>query len=281
MTPVLTTITVCWKRPAMLEKWLACVRAATLPQVRHLIYFVNETPPATLLKNPGNIDACVSFQPPDTSISHYHNTGIEFAKSEWVMKLDIDTMPNVRFFSELLGFLPNLAPREWVNVGMLYLSRVASLGYFAPHRLPLTEAVYADVLANRNTVCQSAYRLPAGTNFVCRKSDYLAAGGCDPRYRGYGWEDYHQIYNLEHHFLGRDPLPGPVTSANVTSRCRDEISRLKAVELWKHNEWLCLLHHWHPVDQNTVYRNQENMNRNRQLLLDMILETKREFETHH
>lgn len=92
-------------------------------------------------------------------------------------------------------------------------------------------------------------------------------GGCLPAFRGWGWEDYQQIYMLEKHWLGRDPFEGQsVHINNVTRLCRDQISRPKAAELFQRNPYLALMHHHHEPAE----RNQRAMDRNKVLLYDYI-----------
>jgi Glycosyltransferase like family 2 len=276
MKPILTTITPVWNRADMLLVWLQNLLKRHHPQVQHILLFVEpRATPVWCSETPEHIKVVHIDEAPGKSIIHYHELGMQMAETEWVMKLDIDTLPNIRFFSELLPILETAAPREWFNVGMLYVNKLASLGYFNRDRLPVSESVYRDAMEHRNTISHSAWRLPAGTNFVCRTSDYLDAVNSNPGFKGYGWEDYFQIYQLEREWLQADPLPGHIDFNNVTQRCRDQISRIKAVELWKRNEWLCLLHHWHDTRPlNSDYRNPVQMDRNKRLLFDMIEETK-------
>jgi len=281
MAPILTTITPYWGRPEMLKTWLLALKGATHPQVRHLLILVSPSEDLLLPELPPNLSIEFCRGTPSHSICHYHNLGIELANTPWVMKMDVDTIPNVRFFPELLSVLETARSREWFNVGMIYLNRLASLGYFAPHRLPVSAAVYVDVMKSLPVISASPYRMPAGSNFVCRRRDYIEAMGGDPDHAlrgffGYGWEDYLQLYLLERHFLQRDPLPGWLDEKNVTQRCRDILSRAKAKDTWLRNPWLCLLHHWHPVARNTEYRDPAKMDANRRFLLSEILKFRKQ-----
>lgn len=157
------------------------------------------------------------------------------------MKLDVDCLPNLWFFTELLKVLETAGHKEWFNCGMINVNQHASEKFLSQ---PLTNDAYIEVMAHRRMYC-AGHPNPHSTNFVCRRSDYLDLGGCDERFRGWGWEDYQQIYALEKHQQGRNPLPGKLDISNVARRCRDEISRRKALELFERSPWLCLLHHYH------------------------------------
>jgi hypothetical protein len=264
---MLTTITPYWGRPEMLKGWVDALQLASVPEVRHIIFFIGEDPPEWFNACKAPVLAVQCAEQPGKSIGHYHNEGAELAKTEWIMKLDIDTVPNVRYFRHLLPILQNAKEREWFNGGMIYLSRSASNRLM----IPVTESTYSSIMAVPRAYTASNGHEPAGSNFICRRSEYLKLGGCLETFRGYGWEDYQQLYMLERHQLGRDPLVGHVTIDNVTSRCRDEISRPKAKELHGRDRWLVLLHRFHQPAGN---KTQDQMARNRAVLFDYV-ETQR------
>jgi len=182
------------------------------------------------------------------------------------MKLDVDALPNVRYFRELLPILRGAREREWFNGGMVYATQGFSQSHLKEEQMPLTESTYTHLMNLRHLHCTCS-KGPEATNFICRREDYLALGGGDSRFRGWGWEDYQQIYMLERYWRQSDPLPGEVTLANITHRCRLEISQPKARELWQRNPWLVLLHRHHPK-VNGTYRSFERQNR--EILLDYI-----------
>lgn len=248
--------------------WVKAVQAAAHPHVNHLLFFVGERAPRELRENVSFIWIVEVPERDGLSIGHWHNVGAKMATSEWIMKLDIDTLPNPRYFKELLPVLERAGPSEWFNGGMLYLNRKCSQ---LLETKELTERSYEEFVANPGFYSSSSYLRPAGTNFICRRQSYLDLGGCDERFRGYGWEDYQQIFMLESCERGflSPPLPGGINISNVTQRCRDEISRPKALELFQVSRWLCLLHRWHSKSVAGVYRSY--MNANRQILLEHVL----------
>ena len=262
---VLTTITPYWKRPDILKLWVQHLKRATLQELFHLVYFVGELPPTWWNEETRgmNIKALVRMESPGQSIGCYHNIGAEQAVTEWMMKLDVDAFPHENYFKELLPVLRTAGEREWFNGGMFYLNYWSSLNLIGKG---LTLEAYKQVMNSRRAFSDHSYTLPEATNFICRRQQYLALGGCDIRFKGYGWEDYQQIYMLERHQRGADPLPGEINFENVAMRCREEISRPKARELWKHSFWLSLLHHHHTRSPKFS----DEMHRNRLVLLDYI-----------
>lgn len=275
MTSLLTTITPVWRRSEMLRGWLKSIKGASIPEVRHFVYFVGEYPPDWWLPEVGEYPVTTLYrsEKPGLSIGHYHNLGARNASGEWIMKMDVDTIPHMNFFNSLLPVIATAKPREWFNVGMLYINQVATDVFLRDSYLPISESIYDVICKARQRVC-AGYILPQATNFVCRKEDYLSFGGCSGEFKGWGWEDYQQIYDLEWHQQGQDPLPGVVDSIYVTRRCRDEISRPKALELWYRNKNLCLLHRHHASDKNSFYRAQSKQNKD--VLLRHILNRKGE-----
>ena len=262
---ILTTITPYWGRPDMLRLWVDNLKMNSHVEVQHLVYFVGESLPIwwDSVAAP-NVVAILSVAHKlhNHCIGYYHNLGALAADTEWIMKLDLDAFPNPKYFESLLPLLLDARPREWFNGGMFYLSKEHSPGML---KHGLSRSTYQIVMENRRFYSASPYLLPAATNFVCRRKDYLELGGCSDLFKDYGWEDYQQIYMLEKHWLGSDPLPGPLNLENVTLRCR-ELSRRKAKELWLRSPWLCLLHHWHPSDKGI------HMRWNRKVLYDYVQE---------
>lgn len=278
MNALLTTITPVWNRDSALKVLLRCLSAASIPEVTHLIYYLgstcdlSRTIPEWTKEYYGNARVLLVARPeaPGASIAHYHNLGAKQASSEWIMKLDVDCIVNPRYFRELIPILRQARLHEWFNGGMIMISRQFSETELCLERMPLTETAYTRIVLNARTYSAGSYAQPEATNFICKRLEYLQLGGADGRFRQYGWEDYQQIYMLERHFRNRCPLPGVVDMNNVTQRCRDEISRPKAAELYRRNRWLCLFHRWHPNSPSVDYKSTETFQANRQVLLDYI-----------
>ena len=251
----------------MLTAWQIAVSSASTPNTRHLLLFAGETPSFAYASGQMRVGIqVVTCPPPDgKSIGWYHNYGAEIADTEWIMKLDVDCLPHQNYFKNLLPLLAEAKEREWFNGGMLYTEKDFAESRLGISDLPITEATYHAIMRGR-----SRRAVIGGSNFICRKADYLATGGCDVRFSGYGWEDYYQLYLLEHNLLRRDPLQGTLTMENVTIRCREELSRQKAVDLLMRDPSLCLLHKWHPPGPREGYRHPAIMQNNRTILFETI-----------
>lgn len=270
MIPILTTITPYWGRPEQLKHWLWAIAGATTPRVRHLVYMVGEAslPLQVDFPNiPTNVEIINAGPQMGHSIGYYHNMGADRAETDWIMKLDIDALPNVRYFSELVPILELSIGREWFNGGMFYLNQVMSAALFGKG-MPLTENSYLSIMRNRHHWSANLYFDPASTNFICCRRTYLKLGGCSNLFKGWGWEDYQQTFMLEKYQQGDNPLKGELTLDNVTHRCKVEITRRKATELWEKNPWLCLIHRFHPPSTDKAYRSHSQ--NNRQVLFDYI-----------
>jgi hypothetical protein len=263
----------------MLRVWFAAVAGATLGDLKHIVFFVGEPVPDWVQKQYGLdprfvLVPCPGDEPGLLSIGHYHNLGAKLASTEWIMKMDIDTLPNVRYFSELIRLLKQAGDKEWFNGGMVYVCQASSERFLTEANMPLLEETYQLIMHNLRAHCGHLNTGPAATNFICRREQYLSLGGCDDRFRGYGWEDYQQLYMLETAYRGRDALPGMVHGANVTKRCCAEISRIAARALAARDPWLVLLHRYHTGPVEGVYRSPAGMEANKRILLDYILQRK-------
>lgn len=257
----------------MLETWLAAIEGARHPLVKHCIAFVGEDPPEdmTTRLTAANIRATVHRDAPGRrSIAHYHNLMIRSAETEWVMKLDVDCMTHQGFFKALCGVLARAEEGDWFNCGMLYVNQDVSQKVLVPERMPLTESACMGLVTAGKRVSSFLSGKLGGSNFICRKDDYLRSGGGDGRFRGWGWEDYQQMYMLELGRLGRCPLPGRVDITNVSNRCRDEICLPKIAELRIIDPSAVLLHKWHAAAKGTDYRSYSAANK--EVLLSYINE---------
>lgn len=269
---MLTTITPYWGRPDALAPWIIALKAASRPWVKHIVIFVGENPPGywSGFTDSTNITGHLRTEKPEMSIGYYHNLGARYADSEWIMKLDIDVIPHVDFFDALRPRLETARPKDWFCVGMFHLNQTATRLMVTPPHLPLNAEKYRLLCDNIRGFSEQHHKtLPVGTQFVCRRDEYLFLGGCDDKFRHYGWEDYQQIYMLEQARLGANPLEGPVTIMNVTQRCRDEISRARAAELFRSDNRLALVHRWHPRGSpNPKYLSY--LNENKRVLYEYI-----------
>jgi hypothetical protein len=258
MTPILTTVTPVWGRSEAFHYWMDSLDRAAAPGVQHLVYCVGESSP-----KPRRNFEFVRANSPELSIGHFHNLAAERIESPWMMKLDLDAIPNELFFENLLAVLHRADPLDWYNAGMVYLNEAMSSAYLSR---PLTLQGYTYLMNNRRRVSLHAYAEPGGSNFICRREHYRTAGGADERFRGWGWEDYQQTFALESLRRGRSPLPSVPNLTTVTSLCRDTITRPKAAELLALSPFLCLLHRFHPP------ANRKHSMPNRKVLLDYILQ---------
>lgn len=258
----------------MLRIWLKAIEAAHHPEVQHFVIVVDE--PVPLFEVPGVRFICCEGGDGHArqSIGYFHNIAAILANSEWIMKLDVDALPHYQFFSALLPVLRAAKEREWFNVGMFYVKPISSFDLIGLDKNPVSIGAYLEITRNLVQHSASHYHKPAASNFVCRREDYLRVGGCDRRFRGYGWEDYQQIFMLEKQQQGCDPLPGTIDFANVTQRCREEISHRKADELYRRNPFLALLHYWHPPSCDPSYRSKYISRLNRQVLLDNVMKAR-------
>jgi hypothetical protein len=271
VNPILTTITPYWGRPDMLRGWVRGIKAASVPEVCHLINFVGEDPPTWWTDevpykgDENGITAIINGESPGKSIGFYHNQGAEFARTEWIMKMDVDTLPCPSFFKALLPVLQSSPNGEWHNVGMFYLTKAWSKKV---ESAGLSQLLYCQTITQRGSA--TIGDKPGGTNFVCRRENYLRLGGSHSGFFGWGWEDYQQIHMLEKNKLGRSPLSRSVELSSVTRLCRDLIARPKAESLFLRDSRLALLHRWHLPGSTPGYKTPAGSEANKRVLLRCV-----------
>lgn len=261
---MITTVTPYRDRPEHLRAWLKALKNAHRPFVRHLLI-----DPGTTIgnKEKGYIESNYPVeihQPPDLehgimSIGHWHNWAAEkLIDGGWMMKLDVDCLPHTEFFDALSQYIDQ-GQMNWFNIGFFRINREQS------RRL----SNIIDLNLYREL---SAGLQPEASHFCIRLDKYLELGGCDSRFIGYGWEDYQQLYRMAEDEMGEDPLHGIVDIHNVTTRCRDEISRPLCRRTWSDDNRLALLHKWHGSSLDPRYK--QHIQDNKKVLLNYILERK-------
>lgn len=265
MNAKLTTMTCYWGRPEALDVWIAAMRHVSCKDVEHVLFIVGERMPV-IPDMPKSIRVVEYPGKAPFSIGHCHNMGARIANTEWIMKLDLDAIPALGFFRELLVLLEEAGPRDWFNVGMIYMKPIFNATLLSVPSMPIGSSMHRLICGNLRTYSAKGYHYPSATNFVCRRDDYVDLGGCDAAFDGYGWEDYQQIYMLERYQQGKDPLPGMLNESNITQRCRDEISRPKALELFRRNPIFALLHRWHPAPEKIGHK----LAKNKRTLLNYV-----------
>lgn len=214
------------------------------------------------------------------SIGEWHNYGIARADSKWVMKLDCDVVGSSSFFVSLCNMLKHNgdeARRKWFNVGFFNLLRSVTATYDAHAGNEAAQENILNMVNGQPEGCTLAPHYPVASQFVCTKEAYMSFGGCSRKFRGYGWEDYQQLYDLARWSNGgKRVFPFEKIAYNtVAVLCRDKISRTMSRELWEQDRRLCLFHRWHDTHNNPKdYKS--HLPDNLQVLLDHVLKCERE-----
>ena len=235
---VITTITPYRGRADQLESWCKTLQSSYHPSVRHLLIAPGGLTPKerTLIPESG----IKVLEPEDLdhgimSMGHWHNYGVKYANTEWVMKLDVDCHPHRTFWDILISKLPETG---WLNIGSYLLREDQKIP------TPLLTTKYNELTSQ----CPEG---PTGVHWVIRKKDYQ---NCHRGFVGYGWEDYYQYLMFDYHFTKTKPLN--LNLGNITDYYREQ-SRILARKL---DPRLGLLHKWHPPG-GSKYKSQIEKNR--------------------
>lgn len=250
MSKILTTLTPYWGRPDALARWIVNINAWRHPRVRHLLldfsdYRNQEEMPAWPQKEPGdNFDLVKIGLPPDgvRSIGDGINAGAMISTTDWIMKLDVDMMPHEGLWEAIVNMIEDPGDQEWFNLGAVYLLNRVSIRLAEKAVDSLRYARVIDAIDRPKMITN---RPLSGTQFICRRRDYLAIGGTDPGFRGYAWEDYSIVFRLNR--LSKNPRPiSPVRLDTTTRTLKTEIVEPMAKEAFERDRRLTCLHHYHP-----------------------------------
>lgn len=274
----ITTVTPYFNRPEMLKLWKRSVSNSDPGIWEHRLYVLGEESRQQVEKHaPWPEHVVISFHPHNPeegpfTIGHWHNRGAREADSTWFMKLDADVFAFPSFWLAMEEELGRMEaknnPALWCNVGFFYLTRMAT---DMARRSALNDRTEDYFRCNLNSVRWTHKpHLPAASQFICRRETYLELGGCHPDFKGYGWEDYQQLYMLERNFQGK-PLykPGELQLDTITGTLREDLSRSRARALYKKDPRLSLFHQRHPrAPASSAYRSFTA--HNRKVLLDYV-----------
>jgi predicted glycosyltransferase involved in capsule biosynthesis len=168
------------------------------------------------------------------------NVGCECAKTEYVLKLDVDCVPYQGFFRKLKEHLSS--DTEFSLLSVVY----ASQG-FTERKLqspPFNEDLLKEALLPGNNV-NFHYGRPSGTMFLVKRDVFSVHGKVSQEFTGHGYEDYQILANLislyRPNFIPMRP------SVRFYRRASMYYNRKT------NNKSLILMHRWHERDFNDVY----------------------------
>ncbi len=205
------------------------------------------------------------------SAGRARNIGAQLARTRYLMFQDADLMPYPGFYQEvqnemLIQGLHRFSER-FVMFGVIYLSQEATQEYMAtPVALRRSQFIQYFLEADTSRVV----KFSTGTSVTAwSRSYYLSAGGMDPDFEGWGYEDLEFICRA----IRREKLfPLPEDFA-VDYRNFQQINEYRG---WKSiyrlygditfQKGMVMFHAWHPVADNGNYV--EAKERNRQLFIE-------------
>jgi len=167
--------------------------------------------------SPEFFDIIISEVPTESSgkfnTAKAFNQGVEGAKTEWVMKNDVDCIPEKpELYQWVHASIQNMDTRNFMILGAKYLDQNGNLSKF--HQ--------------------------CGNEVVCSKTAWEKVGRV-PEWEGYGFEDYLFEYQLMNNLQPESvKLSDCQTPREMTNKFRDEYLK---PENEKHEHWF--LHHWH------------------------------------
>lgn len=193
-----------------------------------------------------------------------HNYGATLSVGEYILKQDVDCIPYVGFYVELLNHIDTLRSNKklWSNLGVFYCNERFSKECLSDI---VTKEIYNQ--AKHNPDCKEEIKFACGNCFLVNRNHFIEIGGCSKSFEGWGWEDYQVCYFLEKSLNPQLTLSS-CTLETIVSVCREEIARPKNKST--NEKDLVFLHKWHDNKENDpTYNNYIEKNRN--TLLKSIL----------
>lgn len=200
------------------------------------------------------------------SIGRARNVGTQMARTRFVMFLDIDLMPYPGFFQDVrneirIQGMDRFAER-FLMFGVIYLTREATAEYFATPPT-LRKGQFTQYLFHADE--SRIEKFSTGTSVTVWSRDYfLGAGGNDPDFEGWGYEDLEfmcRAIRREKRF----PLPQEFALDYRSFQAITEYRGWKSVyRLYgdmTFQKGLVLFHAWHPVETKGSYAQAKDRNR--------------------
>lgn len=140
------------------------------------------------------------------------NLGIEKSTTEWIMKNDVDCIPeDIKLYYDALNEIQNMNENDYLIYGAKYLDKNENLSKF--HQ--------------------------CGNEYLISKSLWEKVGRV-PEWTGYGFEDYAFEYSLEKNKNPNFKVPYFEKPRDVSNFLRDNLVKIKNNE---NKYWF--LHYWH------------------------------------
>lgn len=201
------------------------------------------------------------------------NAGAKVARGRFIMHADIDLVPYPGFYRSVLeeisvqGLSSN--PERFITVPVIYLSETMTFRMLSGD--VSRSAILHELLMGGPAI---SHVLPASSAIIVSRDHYLAVGGYDERFDGWGLEDLEYAYRLLQHFSF---FPRP---ADYHWLPEGGFSRQTAYRGWRsqfrlHGDLLArkgiyLFHSHHP--RNDAWRNAGQWAENRLTYLNCIAE---------
>jgi predicted glycosyltransferase involved in capsule biosynthesis len=197
------------------------------------------------------------------NIAHARNYGAQRAPGEFLLFLDADLIPYPGFFSDLFREIEIMEMHQQAqNFLMCPVIYLTQAGYEKFNSLPRTLRRQFFISAMLRGDRQLVEKYSCGTSaIVVRKDYFLARGGNDTRFEGWGYEDYEFANRL----IRRSQLfPHPEDWMNMGGN----FATVKEYKGWKsayrlHGDWLAqkgiwLFHAPHQIEKSFHYNKDAN-----------------------
>ncbi len=208
------------------------------------------------------------------SAARARNFGAMYSLSQFIMFMDIDLAVYDMFYQDVLeeiklnGLEDNV--RDFIGFGVIYLTRQGSNLFFNTKGNIRKKQFLQYFIENNQKIIE---KFSTGTSVqVFNRGYYLARGGNNERFAGWGFEDLEFTCRLAHKAKS---FPLPHNFLQDYKNCRDivEYNGFKSlIRLYGDITFvkgISLFHIWHEVDDSSAYMQQKRKNK---LLFDQLMQ---------
>jgi predicted glycosyltransferase involved in capsule biosynthesis len=200
------------------------------------------------------------------SIGRARNVGTQAARGEFVMFQDADLMPYPGFYREVLDEVEIQGLSEhaerFLMFGVIYLSEQATAEYFETPAQRRRNKFIQHFLEGD---AQRIEKFSTGTSVtVWNRGYFLATGGNDPDFEGWGYEDIEYMCRAIRR-AKRFPMPEEFSLDYRNFQSITEYRGWKSIYRlfgdMTFQKGMVLFHAWHPVEDRSAYAKAKERNR--------------------
>lgn len=200
------------------------------------------------------------------SVGRARNVGAQLASNRFIMFQDVDLLPYNGFYNDVLGEIEiqklNIYYERFLMFGVIYLTQAATQEYLSTQKNIRKNAFIQHLLDDDKSRIE---KFSTGTSVtVWNRNYFLASGGNDPDFRGWGYEDIEFMCRAIRK-VKKHPLPDEFALDYRNFQSITEYRGWKSIyRLFgdaTFQKGIVLFHAWHPIKSEGEYQSERSRNR--------------------